>query len=118
MSKVRLVPTDQNTSNEQRQNDLCQIPYDISVTVDGEAVPARSGETILSLLFAMGRKDISMNDKDVVSGAYCGMGVCFCCIVEVNEVPKVRACKARLSDGMAIRTKVNLKTNLEEVRKA
>lgn len=118
MSKVKLVPKDQNTSNEQRQNDLCSLPYDISVTVDGQEVPARSGETILSLLFAMGRKDISINDKDVVSGAYCGMGVCFCCMVEVNGVPKVRACKARLSDGMAIRTKVNLKINLEEARKS
>ena len=117
MSKVRLVPNDQNASNEERQNDLCSLPYDINVTIDGQEVPARSGETILSLLFAMGRKDISLSDKEIVSGAYCGMGVCFCCTVEVDGVPKVRACKSRLSDGMTIRTKVNLKTNLGEVQK-
>jgi hydrogen cyanide synthase HcnA len=117
MSTVRRINENHDGATEQRPNDLCSLPCDINVTVDGTEVPARSGETILALLFAIGRKAIAKSDRKVVSGAYCGMGVCFCCTVEVNGVPKVRACKAKIANGMDIRTKINLNDSLQEVVK-
>jgi len=97
--------------------DLNLVPFDIKVTLDGDLIAARSGETILSLLFSKNKKAISQNDKGVVSGAYCGMGICFCCNVEVDGKAKVRACKTRLVDGMTIRTKVSLSSVFSEVKR-
>lgn len=101
--------------NSKRPNDLLADSYDAEVTVNGAKYPARKGESILSLLFALGIKDISQNDHRMISGAYCGMGVCFCCTVEVNGKSKVRACKTGIKNGMNIRTKKNLITELKEV---
>ncbi|MEU7478106.1 2Fe-2S iron-sulfur cluster-binding protein [Lentzea sp. NPDC042327] len=35
---------------------------------------------------------------------FCGIGVCFGCVVEINGTPEVRACRHRLADGDTIRT--------------
>lgn len=35
---------------------------------------------------------------------FCGIGVCFGCVAEINGVPEVRACRHRLRDGDVIRT--------------
>ena len=77
------------------------------VTVDGEPAKAIPGETILSLLFAIGQRAISKNDHGKVTGAYCGMGVCFCCLVTVNGKNKVKACQTLVEDGMSIQTQLN-----------
>ncbi len=35
---------------------------------------------------------------------FCGIGVCFGCVAEINGTPEVRACRHRLQDGDTIRT--------------
>lgn len=35
-------------------------------------------------------------------GIFCGMGVCFDCLVVVDAVPNTRACMTYVSDGMII----------------
>lgn len=82
------------------------------IIVDGESVEAFPGESVLSVLFAIGKKAISQNDRGVVTGAYCGMGICYCCTVEVNGKGKVRACKEKVSENMVICTRKNLWTEL------
>ena len=79
----------------------------LSVTVDGKSVKAIPGETILSLLFAIGQQAISKNDHGIVTGAYCGMGICFCCLVTVNGKNKVKACQTLVEEGMSIQTQLN-----------
>ncbi|ALG07109.1 2Fe-2S iron-sulfur cluster-binding protein [Kibdelosporangium phytohabitans] len=64
------------------------------VTVDGEPVPAKPGRTIAALLHTMGRARI-----------FCGIGVCFDCVVTLNEVPDVRSCQRIATDGDTVRTR-------------
>jgi predicted molibdopterin-dependent oxidoreductase YjgC len=35
---------------------------------------------------------------------FCGIGACFDCLLTVNGIPDVRACRRRATDGDEIRT--------------
>jgi aerobic-type carbon monoxide dehydrogenase small subunit (CoxS/CutS family) len=66
-------------------------PFDIQV--NGKQVIAYQGETIATVLLAAGWH---MFRHSALSGEprgmYCGMGLCFDCLVTVNGQPNVRAC--------------------------
>ena len=62
----------------------------MNVTVDGVAMSAQPGQTVAAV---------------VPSVVFCGIGVCFDCLVEVNGVQDVRACQRVLVDGDSVRTR-------------
>ncbi|MBC6445650.1 (2Fe-2S)-binding protein [Actinokineospora xionganensis] len=77
----------------------------MNVTVDGEPQPARAGQTVAALLLAAAR--VSWRDTRAGGrprGLFCGIGVCFDCLVVVNGIPDVRACQRVVADGDEIRT--------------
>ncbi len=77
----------------------------ITVTIDGQPVAAFAGETIAAVLLAEGRRRFRHTLKDSAPrGLFCGMGVCFECLVTVNGEPNLRACLTPVTDGMAIET--------------
>ncbi len=92
---------------KKRDNDIELInSKPIKIYINAEEKTAYEGETILSTLFAHGIKQISKNDHDQKIGAYCGMGICFCCLVSVDN-SKYRACKKIVKEGMRIKTVIN-----------
>lgn len=80
---------------------------DMTVYINGQPVTAAIGETVLSVIQSLGVRQIARNDHDQISGAYCGMGVCQCCLVKINGRHKRRACQTVVRDGMQIETQVN-----------
>ncbi len=91
-----------------RINDIEPIAGDkVRIEIDGTSVEAAKGETVLSTLSALGIKKMGKNDHGGVSGAYCGMGVCYCCAVRINEKEKQRACQTIVKEGMVIITQSN-----------
>ncbi|MED7669147.1 (2Fe-2S)-binding protein [Pseudomonas moraviensis subsp. stanleyae] len=83
------------------------VQADMTVHINGQAVSAAIGETVLSVIQSLGVRQIARNDHDQISGAYCGMGVCQCCLVKINGRHKRRACQTVVRDGMLIETQVN-----------
>jgi len=83
------------------------VQADMTVHINGQAVSAGIGETVLSVIQSLGVRQIARNDHDQISGAYCGMGVCQCCLVKINGRHKRRACQSVVRDGMQIETQVN-----------
>ena len=79
----------------------------ISITVDNEVIEAIPGESVLSTLLATSKKRVMKNDHEVNSGAYCGMGVCHCCHVEIDGKHKQRACQTIVKANMTVNTNVN-----------
>ena len=75
-----------------------QQPFNIQV--NGEQVIAYPGETIATVLLAEGFK---MFRHSALSGEprgpFCGMGLCFDCLVTVNGQPNVRACVTHVQPG-------------------
>ena len=83
------------------------VQADMTVHINGQAVNAAIGETVLSVIQSLGVRQIARNDHDHISGADCGMGVCQCCLVKINGRHKRRACQTVVRDGMQIETRVN-----------
>ncbi len=77
----------------------------ISISVDGETVTGLAGQTIAGVLLASGRPSWRRTSGDgSPRGVFCGIGVCFDCIVTVNGDRDVRACQRRAADGDQIRS--------------
>ena len=79
----------------------------ISLHINGSPVHAAPGETVLSVLNAVGLRQLARNDHGQVSGAFCGMGVCHCCLVAIDGRAKRRACQTVVRPGMRVETLVN-----------
>lgn len=77
----------------------------VDIEVDGEMLRAYEGETVAAALLAMGRQSLRRTPRrGEPRGVYCGMGVCFDCVMTINGIPNVRTCQTRVSAGMTVRT--------------
>ncbi|MDA1365442.1 (2Fe-2S)-binding protein [Glycomyces algeriensis] len=75
------------------------------VRFDGEEVEVQEGQTVAGVLLAKGvRSWRTTRGAGRPRGLFCGIGVCFDCLVKVNGVPDVRACQRVVADGDDIRT--------------
>ena len=79
----------------------------ISITVDGVSLPAYEGETIAGALLASGRSAWRHARHGQPRGLYCGIGLCFDCLVTVNGTPNVRACLTPVAPGMVVESGAN-----------
>lgn len=74
-------------------------------TLDGRDVEAFPGETVAAALLAAGIRTLRVTEKGGrPRGMFCGMGVCFDCLVTVDGRPHLRACLTRADPGMSVRT--------------
>jgi D-hydroxyproline dehydrogenase subunit gamma len=74
-------------------------------TLDGRVVTAFPGETIAAALLAIGHRTLRRTEKgDQPRGIFCGMGVCFDCLVTVDGRPHLRACLTPVVPGMQVTT--------------
>ncbi|MBH3460878.1 MULTISPECIES: cyanide-forming glycine dehydrogenase subunit HcnA [Pseudomonas] len=83
------------------------VQADITFQINGQTVQAAEGETVLSVLNAVGLRQLARNDHGQPAGAFCGMGVCHCCLVAIDGRPKRRACQTVVRQGMRVETEVN-----------
>jgi D-hydroxyproline dehydrogenase subunit gamma len=75
----------------------------IRLTVDGAPVTGRAGQTIAGVLLATGRLSWRPSPRSGrPRGVFCGIGVCFDCLIVVNGLRDVRACQRRAADGDVI----------------
>lgn len=79
----------------------------VDIEIEGEMLRAYEGETIAAALLAAGKHSFRRTARrGEPRGVYCGMGVCFDCVMTVNGIPNVRTCQARVSAGMIVRTQM------------
>jgi D-hydroxyproline dehydrogenase subunit gamma len=79
----------------------------ITILVDGEPIPAYSGDTVAGALYAIGRRAWHRSRYGDERGVLCGIGYCFDCLVTVDGRPDLRACQILVKEGMVVIT--NLK---------
>lgn len=79
----------------------------LTLLVDGEPIVAYAGETVAAAMFAAGRRTLRRTAiADAPRGVFCGMGVCFDCLVVIDDRPSRRACLVDVAEGMDVRTQV------------
>lgn len=77
----------------------------VTITVDGESVTGIAGQSIAGVVMACGQLELRRTASEGrPRGVFCGIGVCFDCLVEVNGVQDVRACQRKVRDGDAVVT--------------
>lgn len=76
----------------------------ITVLINGEAVAAETGISVGSLLHARQKSFRRSPRLGEPRGLYCGMGVCFECMVDIDGQP-ARACITPVRDGMTVESK-------------
>jgi predicted molibdopterin-dependent oxidoreductase YjgC len=75
----------------------------VSLTIDGNEVEARTGDSVAAALLAAG---VSHCRTTPVSGAdrapYCMMGVCFDCLVTIDGIGNRQSCLIPVREGMRV----------------
>ena len=81
------------------------LTVEVPVVIDGKPFVARAGDTVAAAVFAAGRlacraTPVSASPR----GPYCLMGVCFDCLVTIDDRPDQRGCLVAVAPGMRIET--------------
>lgn len=93
-----------STAKAERRLGPLEARQPLTILVDGEPVAAFAGESVATVLLALGQLTFRHTEHGEPRGLFCGMGVCFDCLVTVDGVENVRACLTPVSDGMVIAT--------------
>ncbi len=76
---------------------------EVEIMVDGQAIRAFEGESVAVALLAAGRRTLRITARHgEPRGLYCGIGVCFDCVMTIDGQPNVRTCQTAVRAGMRI----------------
>lgn len=90
---------------ERRVEDGLQRGRAVEIVIDGSPLPAFEGESVAAALLAAGTRVLRTTARyGAPRGLYCGMGVCFECVMTVDGRPNVRTCQTPVRDGMRVET--------------
>jgi aerobic-type carbon monoxide dehydrogenase small subunit (CoxS/CutS family) len=79
--------------------------FEIEFTFDGKTISAISGQSVgAALLIANQRSLRKTRFNKNKRGIFCGIGVCFDCLVVVDGVTNQRACIIEARSGMQVKT--------------
>lgn len=74
-------------------------------TFDGQTVQAQPGQSVAAALISAGQRSWRRTRTEGrPRGAFCGIGVCFDCLVTINGHPNNRACLVQAQPGDAVST--------------
>jgi len=81
-------------------------PVPVSILVNDRAIEACEGESILTALIAAGVLTMSRDSFGRLRTPFCNMGICFDCLIEVEEganvTSGVRACLTPVRADMRV----------------
>lgn len=77
----------------------------VSIVVDGRAVAAREGDTLLTAILACGVRLRESEHGDGPRAGFCLMGACQDCWVRTEDGRRMRACGTPVVAGMRIITR-------------
>lgn len=92
----RNVPTNQDIIRPAE-------PKPLALTLNNGEIVGVEGQTIAGVILASGELAWrTTSSQGRPRGVFCGIGVCFDCVVTVNGERDVRACQRRARDGDAV----------------
>ena len=81
----------------------------VQFTLDGAPVTARAGISLAAALLAHSGDASRETANGAERTAFCMIGVCFDCLVEVDGTPNTQACMRTVRDGMVVRRQIGLR---------
>ncbi len=78
---------------------------EIQVTLNGRTIDATEGQSVGALLLEHDERITRTTRFDEKPrGMFCGIGICFDCLITINGVTNQRACLTSVENGMSIQT--------------
>lgn len=78
---------------------------EVTILVDGRSIAADAGRPLGTVLHGEGGPILRRTERlGAPRGLFCGMGVCFDCLVTVDGRSGVRACVTPVREGMRVET--------------
>ena len=75
----------------------------VTIFVNGKETLAYTGETVFAALRAAGYRVLNKSKAiGEVRGGFCGMGVCYGCLVSINGLENRRSCMVEVETNMEI----------------
>jgi D-hydroxyproline dehydrogenase subunit gamma len=82
---------------------LTETASSVTLTVDGQPVAARAGDSVAAALLAAGIGHCRTTPvTNAPRAPYCLMGVCFDCLVTIDGVGNRQGCLVPVRDGMKV----------------
>ena len=82
----------------------------VTLVVDGKLLRAYKGETVAAALMAAERRTFRVSLRfQKTRSLFCGIGVCFDCLVQIDGRSGRRACQVFVSDRMEVEMRGDLK---------
>jgi aerobic-type carbon monoxide dehydrogenase small subunit (CoxS/CutS family) len=81
--------------------------FNIEFTFDGEKIVAITGQSVAAALLTANQRTLRktrFNNNE--RGVFCGIGVCFDCLVVIDGITNQRACLIEAKPGMKVQTQV------------
>ena len=81
---------------------LVKNTKDVNFTLFGEAVTAPKGSTLAAVILSHSGDTFRQTETGALRSAFCMMGVCFECLVEIDGRPNQQACQITVHDDMIV----------------
>lgn len=100
------MPSHSDASRDGRRIDgHVQRGREVEILVDRQPLCAFEGESVAAALLASGRRTLrTTSRRHEPRGLYCGMGVCFECVMTIDGRRNVRTCQTPVRAGMVVET--------------
>ena len=80
---------------------------EIEFTYNDQKITAVAGQSVGAALLAVNIRSLRLSRFDQNKrGIFCGIGVCFDCLVVINGIANQRACIIEVKNGMNVQTQV------------
>lgn len=77
----------------------------VALTIDGQPVEARVGDSVAAALLAAGRATCRTTPvSGAARGPFCLMGTCFECLVTIDGLGNRQGCQVAVREGMKVET--------------
>ena len=79
------------------------MTHTITFTFNGNAIQCEEGQSIAAALINSNQRELRRTRfGDESRSIFCGIGICFDCVVVVNGVANQRSCLIEAHDGMIV----------------
>jgi predicted molibdopterin-dependent oxidoreductase YjgC len=77
----------------------------LTITIDGKPLECETGLTLAAAMYLDNQRIMRTTPRDGLKrSVFCGMGVCYDCLVKVDGRANVRACQTIVAPGMEVLT--------------